>query len=99
MIAHGANGNTPMTDDAPQPASERILAIIGEDADDFVTDFVVVANCVNKDGDSSFYYLTPYGQRMPNTLGLLESGAATVKSRIVSSWNTPLTKTDEANDD
>jgi len=79
----------------PESISDRIGNIISEDSGEFLTEFVVVANCVDKDGDNTFYYLTPAGQRMSNTLGLLESTAATVKSWIVDSYNAHLYGDDE----
>jgi len=71
----------------PESVSDRIGNIISEDSGEFLTEFVVLANCVDTDGDNTFYYLTPAGQRMSNTLGLLESTAATVKSWIVDSFS------------
>jgi len=50
-------------------------------------------------GDNTFYYLTPAGQRMSNTLGLLESTAATVKSWIVASYNSHIDKEDDEEED
>jgi len=71
----------------PESVSDRIGNIISEDSGEFLTEFVVLANCVDNDGDNTFYYLTPEGQRMSNTLGLLESTAAVVKSWIVEGYS------------
>jgi hypothetical protein len=43
----------------------------GVDGGVLVTDFVVIANCVDGDGDRSVYSKTAHDQRCSDTLGLL----------------------------
>ena len=86
---------TAMDDLEPESIADKFLNLISEDAKEFVTEFVVLANCMDTDGDHTFYYLTGDRQRLTNTLGMLEGAVQTVKNWIVESYNQHIEDMDE----